>query len=300
MVISSVKAGAEGGQLAVKWRVMGKTTGYKVQWKSGDQDFASTRQARVTGMLTTTYTIPDLDYTTEYSVQVIAFNTHGDGPASASRTGTPKQGKPKTGIAGMLKGDARGANAQQPRGSQSQVSTLGLDPEAHLDAGQEVTLTLTVAEAASYLLEVTGGRGVTLSGEGVLDQGGGEAQLDADSWSDGQRTVVLKDTVGPDTLLVVLRNTSGDSVAALEPRIVYNPEVRHSLVVTGLPDTLAVGRAYRGEVSVVDRYGNVRSDDREVVISADQDQGSALRRRWSWKPAPGGSGCAALRTRIWC
>ena len=270
VVLSSVKAGAEGGQLAVKWRVMGKTTGYKVQWKSGDQDFASTRQARVTGMLTTTYTIPDLDYTTEYSVQVIAFNTHGDGPASASRTGTPKQGKPKTGIAGMLKGDARGANAQQPRGSQSQVSTLGLDPEAHLDAGQEVTLTLTVAEAASYLLEVTGGRGVTLSGEGVLDQGGGEAQLDADSWSEGQRTVVLKDTVGPDTLSVVLRNTSGDSVTALEPRIVYNPEVRHSLVVTGLPDTLAVGRAYRGEVSVVDRYGNLRSDDREVVISADQ------------------------------
>ena len=139
------------------------------------------------------------------------INSHGDGPASDSRTGTPKQGKPKTGIAGMLKGDPRGANAQQPRGSQSQVSTLGLDPEAHLDAGQEVTLTLTVAESTSYLLEVTGGRGVTLSGEGVLDQGGGEAQLDADSWSDGQRTVVLKDTAGPDTLSVVLRNTSGDS-----------------------------------------------------------------------------------------
>ena len=250
---------------------MGKTTGYKLQWKSGDQDFSSARQASVTGILTVNYIIPDLDYTTEYMVRVIAFNSHGDGPASDSGTGTPKQGKPKTGIAGMLRGDVREGNAQQPRGSQSQVATLGLDPAAHLDAGQEVTLTLTVAEPVSYLLEVTGGRGVTLSGQGVLDQGGGMAQLDANSWSEGQRTVVLKDTAGTDTLSVELLDTAGDLVAALEPRIVYNPEVRHGLRVTGLPDTLAVSRPYPGEVSVRDRYGNLRlGDDREVVISADQ------------------------------
>ena len=171
----------------------------------------------------------------------------------------------------MLKGEARDGNAQQPRGDQQQLSTLGLDPAGHLDAGQEVTLTLSVAETASYLLEVTGGRGVTLSGQGVLDQGGGMAQLDADSWSEGQRTVVLKDTAGTDTLSVELLDTAGDLVAALEPRIVYNPEVRHGLRVTGLQDTLAVSRPYSGEVSVRDRYGNLRlGDDREVVISADQ------------------------------
>ena len=60
-----------------------------------------------------------------------------------------------------------------------------------------------------------------------------------------------------------------------KPPIVYNPGAASQLVVTGLPDTLAVGRAYRGEVSVADRYGNVRSDDREVTISADQENVSS-------------------------
>ena len=46
-------------------------------------------------------------------------------------------------ITGALKDQARSANPQQPRGAQAQQPTLGLDPAAHLDAGQEVELTLT-------------------------------------------------------------------------------------------------------------------------------------------------------------
>ena len=159
-----------------------------------------------------------------------------------------------------------------------------------------------MAEVGAHLLEVTGGRGVTLSGDGVTDQGGGSAQLDSDSWSEGQRTVVLNDTVGPDTLSVVLRNSAGDSVTALETRIVYNPGAASQLVVTGLPDTLAVGRAYRGEVSVADRYGNVRSDDREVTISADQENVSSS----SPVELDGGTGGFWVRSdavpasRLWC
>ena len=243
VVLSSVKAGEEGGQLAVKWRVMAKASGYKVQWKSGDQDFSSSRQARVSGMLAVNHVIGDLDYTIEHMVRVIAYNQHGDGPPSDSRTATPKRGVPKNNLAIE-------------------------DPDEARTVGQTISLTVSVAEEGAHVLEVTGGRGVTLSGDGVTDQGGGSAQLDADSWSEGQRTVVLNDTVGPDVLSIVLRNTDGDSLAGLSG-IMYNPGEASQLVVTGLPDTLAVGRAYRGQVSATDSYGNVRTEDREVTISTD-------------------------------
>ena len=243
VVLSSVKAGAEGGQLAVKWRVMAKASGYKVQWKSGDQDFSSSRQARVSGMLAVNHVIGDLDYTIEHMVRVIAYNQHGDGPPSDSREATPKRGVPKNNLAIE-------------------------DPDEARTVGQAISLTVSVAEEGAHVLEVTGGRGVTLSGDGVTDQGGGSAQLDADSWSEGQRTVVLNDTVGPDVLSIVLRNTDGDSLAGLSG-IMYNPGEASQLVVTGLPDTLAVGRAYRGQVSATDSYGNVRTEDREVTISTD-------------------------------
>ena len=79
-----------------------------------------------------------------------------------------------------------------------------------------MTLTVSVAEVAAYVLEVTGGRGVSLTGDGVTDEGGGRARLDAESWSDTQqRTVVLKDTAAVDTLSVALLDADEEQVAAL-------------------------------------------------------------------------------------
>ena len=278
-IVNHVSLNAVDGGLQVRWLSLAKAgykgpvTGYKVQWKSGSQSYASAREDTAAGPLTWIYhTVSDLSHETEYTVRVLAFNEHGDGPASQELTGTPKEDKPSTRIAGILRGAVRGSSSQQPRGDRAQQSSLGLGPTGHLDAGQEVTLTVSVAEVAAYVLEVTGGRGITLTGDGVTDEGGGRARLDAESWSDKQqRTVVLKDTAAVDTLSVALLDTDGDQVAALGPKIVYNPEVRHGIRVTGLPDTLTVNRTYTGDVSLLDRYGNVRvRDDREVVLSANQ------------------------------
>ncbi len=278
--VKHVSLKATDGGLQVRWLSLAKAgfrgslSGYKVQWKSGSESYAAAREDTATGPLTwVIHTIGDLSHETEYTVRVVAYNEHGDGPASQELTGTPRKAQPSNRIAGGLKGDVRGPSAQQPRGDRSQRSSLGLDPAGHLDAGQEVTLTVSVATVASYVLEVTGGRGVTLSGTGVTDEGSGRARLDAESWSNNQqRTVVLKDTVAVDTLSVVLQDADGEQVAALEPKIVYNPEVPHGLRVDGLPDTLTVNRQYWGEVTLLDRYGNVRvaDDDREVVLSANQ------------------------------
>ena len=78
-------------QLVVRWRAVGNATGYKVQWKSGDEDYNTTdRQFMVTSGSTTRHTISDLTNGTEYAVQVISTRTGaGDGRPSAEVTGTP-------------------------------------------------------------------------------------------------------------------------------------------------------------------------------------------------------------------
>ena len=69
-------------------------TGYKVQWKSGTEDYdgtsTSTRQAVLASSDQLTYTITGMSNGTEYAVRVIAYNGQGEGPASAEVTATPE------------------------------------------------------------------------------------------------------------------------------------------------------------------------------------------------------------------
>ena len=81
------------GRLAVSWTAVTGADGYKVQWKSGAQTYDAARQATVGSG--TSHTITGLAAGTEYTVRVIATRTNADdGPASAERTGTPKQSPP--------------------------------------------------------------------------------------------------------------------------------------------------------------------------------------------------------------
>ena len=77
-------------QLVVNWTALANATGYKVQWKSGGQDYnTGDRQAVIPLGSTTTYTIPNLT-NAEYTVQVIATRTGvNDGPPSMEETETP-------------------------------------------------------------------------------------------------------------------------------------------------------------------------------------------------------------------
>ncbi len=77
--------------LAVTWTAVDNATGYKVQWKSGSEDYdTGDRQATVAPGSTTRHTIDSLTNGTEYTVRVIATRTGAnDGPPSAEVTGTP-------------------------------------------------------------------------------------------------------------------------------------------------------------------------------------------------------------------
>ncbi len=88
----AVTAGVE--QLAVSWNAVSGASGYTVQWKSGSQEYADTRQ-HVTDGATTSYTIPGLTAGTAYTVRVIATRANADdGAPSTEMTGTPKAAAP--------------------------------------------------------------------------------------------------------------------------------------------------------------------------------------------------------------
>ena len=78
-------------RLVTNWTAVDNATGYKVQWKSGGQNYnTGSRQSTVTSGSTTSHTITGLANGTEYTVRVSATRTGAnDGPASAEETGTP-------------------------------------------------------------------------------------------------------------------------------------------------------------------------------------------------------------------
>ena len=80
--------------LTVSWDPVSDASGYKVQWKSGDEDYdPANREATTTVTATapgTSHTISPLIGGTEYTVQVIAIRPAGDGDPSEEETGTPR------------------------------------------------------------------------------------------------------------------------------------------------------------------------------------------------------------------
>ena len=86
------------GTLEVSWEAPASDggsagTGYKVQWKSGAQEYddtpTSTRQAETSGPSSLTHTITGLTDGVEHTVRVIGVNDAGDGPPSDEATATP-------------------------------------------------------------------------------------------------------------------------------------------------------------------------------------------------------------------
>ena len=89
--VTGVSVTSGNAQLVVIWAAVDNATGYKVQWKSGSQDYnTGSRQSTVTSGSTTSHTITGLTNGTEYTVRVSATRTDAnDGPPSAEETGTP-------------------------------------------------------------------------------------------------------------------------------------------------------------------------------------------------------------------
>ncbi|MEW6749804.1 MAG: FlgD immunoglobulin-like domain containing protein [Candidatus Latescibacterota bacterium] len=159
----------------------------------------------------------------------------------------------------------------------------GMETADSLLAGSTNALTITadattdgsrdaVTYKAAAILKVTGGQGVTLTGTGVTDLGGGRALLDAASWLAGQRTVTLKDTVAEEQLAVTIvdsTSTGGPYVGALDSLIHYTPNA-YSQIVVSAPASVGVGTPFNVNLRLADLYGNrqILSNNKYVMVSA--------------------------------
>ena len=93
-------------QLDVSWDALSDASGYKVQWKSGAEDYGEERQAVLTGGETVSHTITGVIADTEYTIRVIATKDNADdGPPSDEVTATPISANPDVNADGLLNGD---------------------------------------------------------------------------------------------------------------------------------------------------------------------------------------------------
>jgi hypothetical protein len=164
------------------------------------------------------------------------------------------------------------------------ASKSGLAAASHDTVGNSITLTIQAdastggtRDALTYksaaILKVAGGSGISLTGTGVTDSGGGRATLDADEWVTGARTVTLKDTTSIDSLTITIvdsTTTGGPFSGKLDSTIVYGPKP-YSQVLVSAPATATAGEAFWVGVTLADSYKNQRTlDDRYVSVTANK------------------------------
>ena len=74
--VTGVNVTPSNGALSVRWTAVSDATGYKVRWKSGDQNYNAGREASITSGSTNNYTISGLNNGTQYTC---TSHRHQDG-----------------------------------------------------------------------------------------------------------------------------------------------------------------------------------------------------------------------------
>ena len=196
------------GLLEVSWQAPGSdggsaVAGYKVQWRSGSEDYdgtaASTRQAVVTDLAGLTHTITGLTNGVAYTVRVIATNGVGDGAATAAVTGTPRDRvRPQLAAAAVdgdtltltwnealdegstpwwysfdvsVRGAARGITAVSVSGS-----TVSLTLASAVAAGDPVTVLYVAPSPDDRIKDAAGNEALSFLSESVDEQHPGAGQ----------------------------------------------------------------------------------------------------------------------------
>ena len=224
------------GTLDVSWEAPASDggsaiTGYKVQWKSGSEDYdgsaSSTRQAEITDPASRTHTITGLTDGVEYAVRVIAVNDVGDGPPSDEATGTPGETTPPELSTATVDG-----------------ATLTLTYDEDLDENSEPS-----SDAFSVAVGGTGRAvdGVSVSGSSVILTLGSAVASGA--------TVTVSYTVPTDAAAPRIQDKAGNPAASFSDQDVENntPPPANT-PATGAPTisgTAQVGKTLTAETSAI-------------------------------------------------
>ena len=225
------------GTLGVSWEAPASDggsaiTGYKVQWKSGSEDYdgsaGSTRQAEITDPASRTHTITGLTDGVEYAVRVIATNDVGDGPPSDEAMATPRETTPPELSAATVDGAA-----------------LTLTYDEDLDEN---------SEPSSDAFSVTaGGTGRVVDGVSVA---GDTVTLTLASKVTAADTVTVSYTAPTDTAAPRIRDLAGNAAASFSDELVTNntPPPANT-PATGAPiisGTARVGETLTADTSAID------------------------------------------------
>ena len=206
-------------------------TGYRVQWKSGSEDYdesaGSTRQAEITDPASRTHTITGLTDGVEYTVRVIAVNDVGDGPPSDEATETPRETTPPELATATVDG-----------------TTLTLTYDEALDENSEPS-----SDAFSVTVVGTGRAvdGVSVSGSSVI--------LTLGSAVASGTTVTVSYTAPADTAAPRIRDLAGNAAASFSNELVTNNTPKPNSPATGQPTitgTAQVGETLTMETSAID------------------------------------------------
>jgi len=171
------------------------------------------------------------------------------------------------------------------------ANRIGLEPISdHLEAGDTLLVNISadattngnraaVTYKHSAVITVIGAHGVTLDGAGVEPLGPGRALLTADGWIAGKREIVLRDTVGYDSLRVTVADTTltdnGPHSGQMDSLVIYQPNHWDRLLVTA-PDTVVAGEHFTVNVAMADKYNNVRIFDQQWLTASTNKLGIAL------------------------
>ena len=289
-----------GGTLTVSWQVPpddggSPIQGYRVQWKSGTQEYDSSRQAVVTSLTDLRHTIGGLTNDESHTLRVLAYNNNGDGAATEAMA-TPKA--TATTAPALLAARVDGATlrltwsealdqSSEPATSAFTVNVGGVarTTDQVSVSGNTVTLMLTYVVQVSDSVTVAYATPTGSTANPLRDAAENNA-ADFPGQSVRNDTTQVAITSDPGTVMTyILRNGHGHQ-DVIEAMVTFS----QSVVVTGVPELiLQVGEskrvaAYRsgtGTSALVFRYmiaeGELDSDGVSVPAGAIQTSRGVVR-----------------------
>ena len=164
-------------QLKVAWEVASNADGYKVQWKSGTENFADaatdSREAIISSDSTSSYSISGLTDGTLYTVRVIATRTGAPSDGDASFEVTGKPGVPTLSIAA----------ARATEGDAVEF-TVTLDPAAAADVTVQYATTDGTATSDSTDLDAADFTAPSSGAELTIGAGHTSGTISIATWDD--------------------------------------------------------------------------------------------------------------------
>ena len=221
--------GVGSGKLTVSWQEPpddggSPITGYKVQWKSGPQEYESSRQAVVANLSDPRRTISGLTNDVSHSISVLAYNHNGDG-AATEVTATPT---------------ATDTTAPTLLTARVERTVLRLNWSEAMDTSSKPetsAFTVNVGASARATDEVSiSGSVVTLMLESAVDAG------DA---------VTVSYSAPTGSTATALRDSAGNNVASFSSQQVRNDRIQIVITDPGPDKTYIWGRGF-GEQDAIE------------------------------------------------